>query len=163
MQLVAFQPKDYSLLIDWIDSEAFNLLWGGPIYQWPLTLKQIDTHLSRDDVSPLILIADGLIVGYIELFRVSDDEYRLCRVLVVDKNSRGKGYGKQLVQRSVEYIREHFTAKSISLAVFEHNESAVGCYQSLGFMSEKTEHYQPGFTDRPWPLLHMRLSLNCLQ
>ncbi len=159
MRFVAFESKDYSLLIDWIDSEEFNLLWGGPIYQWPLTLKQIDTHLSREDVSPLILIEGGLILGYIELLRVSEDEYRLCRVLVVDQNSRGRGIGKQLVQRSVDYIREHFTAKSVSLAVFEHNQSAVGCYQSLGFQTEKLENYQPEFTDETWVLLQMRLML----
>ncbi|MGF1761801.1 GNAT family N-acetyltransferase [Aliivibrio kagoshimensis] len=160
MQFLTFQPKDYSLLIDWIDSAECNLLWGGPKYQYPLTLEQISSFLSNDDVRPMVLTRDDTMVGYIELFRVSDDEYRLCRVLVVDKNSRGKGYGKQLVQRSVDYIREHFAAKSVSLAVFEHNQSAVGCYQSLGFISEKTEQYQPEFMDKPWPLLHMRLSLS---
>ena len=155
MQFVTFQLKDYSLLIDWIDSAECNLLWGGPKYQYPLTLEQISDCLCNDDVTPMVLTLDDTVVGYIELFRVSDSEYRLCRVLIVDRNSRGKGYGKQLVQRAVDYIKASSAVTTISLAVFEHNHSALSCYQSIGFLSAKVEQYQSEFCEEPWVLHHM--------
>lgn len=128
MHLIPFEMKHYPLLIDWVSDEEFSLLWGGPCYSWPITVEQISAHQARTEVSSFILVSDKNKIGFIELFKVNERHYRLCRVLVAVENSRGKGLGKQLVSLAMDRAKNEFGADKVSLGVFEKNERAISCY-----------------------------------
>lgn len=159
MHLEHFCTNDYNLLINWIPSEEFNYLWSGPIYKYPLTEQQIIEHVERSEVTPLLLKDNDKSIGYIELLQESRTSYRLCRVLIGEKSQRGKGYGKVLVELAVGYANSILNAKTVNLAVFEHNQKAINCYQSLGFEETGREGGLRSFNGEYWTLLYMSKSL----
>lgn len=62
----------------------------------------------------------------------SPDELRFGFV-IVDSKKRGKGYGKAMLQLGLQYAYEVYGARKVSLGVFENNETAYHCYESVGF------------------------------
>lgn len=159
MHLEKFTTMDYALLVNWISTEEFNYLWGGPIYEYPLTEQQIITHVTRPEVTPFILRHGDKNIGYIELLQESQTTYRLCRVLIGDKAQRGKGYGKVLVELAIDHAKSVLDAKKVNLAVFGHNKRAITCYQSLGFKVTNEETDLRIFNDQNWTLLYMTKGL----
>ncbi|EOG1965261.1 GNAT family N-acetyltransferase, partial [Vibrio cholerae] len=82
MNLEEFQESDFDLLIKWIDSDELNYLWGGPVYVFPLTYEQIHSHCSKAEVFPYLLKVNGRHAGFVELYKVTDEQYRICRVFI---------------------------------------------------------------------------------
>ena len=159
MKLVPFTRDDYPLIISWIPDEAFNLLWGGTLYHWPITIEQIAEHQKKKEVRSFILVHEDKKVGHIELYRISDDEYRLCRVIIAETLGRGRGYGKRLIRLAIAYAKQYLHAKTLSLSVFEQNENALNCYHSLGFQISSREEGTVIFNGEKWPFFRMNLSL----
>ena len=151
MELKAFTPADHALLLSWIPDADFALLWGGPRYQWPLDSAQITTYLDSEPVSAYLFVDDERPIGYIELAQKPDNQITLCRILIADPNSRGKGYGSTLIGLAIEKAKTAFGAVTVELGVFENNLGARRCYEKLGFVT-----YQQGNTiehkGERWPL-----------
>ena len=159
MHLENFKTIDYALLVNWIPTEEFNYLWGGPAYKYPLTEQQIISHVTRPEITPFILKHEDKNIGYIELLQESESTYRLCRVLIGDKYQRGKGYGKILVELAIKYAQTVQNATKINLAVFEHNQKAINCYQSLGFEVTNIEADFRLLNSQNWTSLYMTKAL----
>ncbi len=159
MHLVPFRARDYHLLIQWVPTESFNLFWGGPLYDWPLTVAQIQQHQQRDDVSAFLLVHAGQKIGFIELITETPEICRLCRVLIAEHCHRGRGYGRDMVRLAMVHAQRQLSAKLIRLAVFEHNLAAIRCYSALGFRVIARKAHSRYFDNRWWPLLQMELAL----
>jgi len=159
MYLAPFSEQDYQQLIDWIPDEEFNLLWGGTLYDWPITIEQIKQRQLRTQVTGFMVVADGSNIGFLELVKLSPAKCRLCQVLVARESHRGLGYGKSMLKLALDYAKRHFNAKQISLAVFEHNQAAVHCYHALGFEIVRRDTQGRNFNKQWWPLLEMELKL----
>ena len=78
-------------------------------------------------------------IGYLNL-RVMGDYGHLGRIAVV-KDERGKGYGKKLMDYSMNHFKNH-NSKNIGLYVETKNDVALNLYHKYGFI-EKYEswHY----------------------
>jgi RimJ/RimL family protein N-acetyltransferase len=75
----------------------------------------------------------------------------------VSPSHRGKGYGKEMLRLGTEYVKEHLTATRIDLGVFENNESARHCYESVGF-----KRYAERISELPigtWKCIDMEMFL----
>ncbi|UPR54612.1 GNAT family N-acetyltransferase [Vibrio cyclitrophicus] len=158
MELRAFGKEDYELLIGWIDSDKLNYLWGGPRFQLPLDFEQISRHCSQPEVLPFIFVVSGESAGYVELFKVAESHFRICRVFV-SNNFRGRGISKQMLGQLIELAKEKYTISVLSLAVFEQNTVARNCYESLGFSVTSYEVGTRSFEGEEWGLLHMEKRL----
>ncbi|SDH57293.1 Protein N-acetyltransferase, RimJ/RimL family [Vibrio xiamenensis] len=158
MELRAFEKDDYALLIDWIDSDQLNYLWGGPTFQFPLDYDQINQHCLKAEVLPFVCVVDGKNAGYIELFKVADGHYRICRVFVAN-DFRGRGVSKPMLKQLMELAKTQYSAHLLSLAVFAHNDVAKHCYQSLGFEVTSEEAGTRSFAGQAWRLLKMEKSV----
>ncbi|MCX4029145.1 GNAT family N-acetyltransferase [Endozoicomonas sp. SM1973] len=158
MQLVPFTSVSYSLLIEWIDNAELNYLWGGPVYVFPLSIEQIDAHLSKAGVYPFLFKVDSKEVGFIELVKESEECVRLCRIFIAPA-FRGLGYASHLIKLAIEYAKGELKAREITLAVFAHNHSAVKCYQSLGFNTYEVDENSRQFHAQKWSLLKMKLGI----
>lgn len=154
MELRAFGKEDYELLIGWIDSSKLNYLWGGPKFEFPLNSEQISQHCSQPEVLPFIFVVSGESAGYVELFKVDESHFRICRVFV-SNSFRGQGLSKQMLGHLIELAKEKFTTRVLSLAVFEQNLVARNCYESLGFAVTSYEAGTRSFEGEKWGLLHM--------
>ena len=158
MTLSRFSKHDYAQLISWINSEELNYLWGGPTYDYPLTNEQITDHCQQKEVSAFMLKLEGKNAGFIELFHVANNHYRICRVFI-DNKFRGQGLAKDMITSLLKIAKNDLTCDRISLAVFEHNEVAKKCYQSLGFNIIATELGTRSFKGKMWNLVRMEKSL----
>ncbi len=154
MELRAFDATDYQTLIDWIDSDKLNYLWGGPSFKFPLDHAQLNKHCSMPNVHPFMFEVDKQRAGYAELYRVSDTQLRVCRVFV-SLSFRGRGLATLMLQSLIEFAQDNFDAHELSLAVFEHNSIARHCYESLGFTVISQEQGTRSFEGENWNLLRM--------
>lgn len=158
MQLRAFVEKDQQLLINWIDSERLNYLWGGPSFLYPLTIEQVTEHCNKPEVFPFLFVNESSAVGYVELYKMAAGYLRICRVFVA-KEHRGKGYSKRMLSELIKLAKSQFNAKRLSLAVFEHNQAAKQCYLGLGFRITLKESNIRSFNGVEWKLLFMEKEL----
>ena len=158
MELRAFEKEDYEALIRWIDSDKLNYQWGGPNFHFPLNFEQISVHCAKPEVFPFILICDGKKAGYVELFKVSDSHFRICRVFIANA-FRGQGISKVMLTKLIELSRTQHHAQVLSLAVFERNTVAKNCYESLGFKVTSHESGTRCFENEVWDLLLMEKRL----
>ncbi|MEZ8140956.1 GNAT family N-acetyltransferase [Enterovibrio norvegicus FF-162] len=156
MLLVPFEAADAPQLCGWIPNARDNYLWGGPAFEFPITVEQVAAHLAKPEVRPFLFRHQGEAVGYIELYRVSATEYRLCRVLIAAENSRGQGWGKAMVSMALDVAFEEPKITTVSLAVFECNQIAVACYTALGFDLLQEETKTREFQEETWTLLRMQ-------
>ncbi len=154
MELRAFDTADYQTLIDWIDSDKLNYQWGGPNFTFPLDHKQLRTHCAKPQVYPFIFVVNDNRAGYIELYKVSDTHFRVCRVFVSNQ-FRGQGLAKLMLQQLIEFAQLSLNAHELSLAVFEHNNVAKHCYESLGFVVTSHEKGTRSFGGEVWDLVRM--------
>jgi RimJ/RimL family protein N-acetyltransferase len=159
MHLIPFTEQYHPLLVSWIPDEEFNLLWGGPLYTWPITIEQIASQQAQNEVSSFLLTDDGNIVGFIELIREDENSYRLCRIIIAAEAVRGRGYGKKLVELAIQHAQSTLGANNFNLAVFERNERAIHCYSSVGFQVTSREEKARQFQGQWWPLLRMEMTL----
>lgn len=158
MQLIDFTESDYPILINWICSEKLNYIWGGPLYTYPLTYEQIQNHCRKVSVYPYLFRVSGENVGYIELCKENEICYRICRVFIADQH-KGKSYSKHMLLMLIDKAKASFGAKTITLAVFEHNHVALNLYNSLGFQSVSTELFNLTDNNDPWQLVRMEKRL----
>lgn len=154
MSLVPFQPQHYNTLIDWIDSEQLNYLWGGECYTFPLTTEQIEGHCSKDVVLPFLFEYKGRYTGYVELYQERADCFRICRVLI-SSEYLGQGLSSKMLQALMDYAQTNFDISELKLGVFEHNQIARQCYQSLGFHVDSIEQGTRSYAGKPWNLVLM--------
>ena len=76
--------------------------------------------------------------------------------IIVDKEDRGKGRGKELVHISLKYAFESLMAKQVSLSVFMNNVRANMCYQKVGFRITATNETE----DEKWNSYTMECQKN---
>ncbi len=105
-------------------------------------LEAIDLELARDHSSIvrnggyIFTLCEGdEVVAACALFKDSDTEYELAR-MATKKSARGKGYGRQILDRALEKGRE-IGAKKIHLVSNTSLIPALHLYEEVGF---KTTH-----------------------
>ncbi|MFA6525680.1 MAG: GNAT family N-acetyltransferase [Patescibacteria group bacterium] len=103
-------------------------------------LKQI-----VDDHKNTLFVAekDGKILGCLTLivFRIPTGVRAWIEDVVVDKNERGKGIGKELCHTAIEKARK-LGARTVDLTSRPDREAANCLYQKLGFTKRETNVYR---------------------
>lgn len=156
-----FKNSDAGEIVNWLDDEEAVIKWSAGNYgHYPvLPEEMVKLYRSKEDCDnyfPMTAVSDGKIVGHCHFVYIDEDknEVRLCFV-VVNKNERGKGYGKKLVKAAVRYAVLFLGAKVVSLRVFDNNPYARKCYDSCGFMERKEKHSTFKFKDYEWGCTEM--------
>ncbi|CAH0539702.1 GNAT family N-acetyltransferase [Vibrio marisflavi] len=158
-ELADFLPKDFKLLINWIDSSELNYLWGGPKFEFPLTIEQLQQHYTQVQAKPFLLIVRNEAVGFCELYKVSKTEYRVCRVFVSPAH-RGKGYGAKILDLVISKAKNKYSSQRLLLNVFAHNKPAIACYEKLGFRTYDIVSDIRSFNGNNWDLVRMSINLS---
>jgi len=159
--LRAFEKPDYPLLISWINSEKLNRLWGSTTYSFPLTEQKIQEHCSKPEISAFLFLLEGKEAGFAELCRVSQGQYRICRVFIADEY-RGRGLSEVMLTELICLVENEYNCSELSLRVFAHNRAAIACYHSLGFITESIERGGSVHEGEQWDLLLMHKQLKPL-
>jgi RimJ/RimL family protein N-acetyltransferase len=145
IELEYFERPDFNQLIRWIDSPEFLLQWGGPQFDYPLNESQLEKYIenaNRDTSDTLVYKVihkeTGNVIGHISLGKIDmkNKSARIGKVLVGEKNLRGQGIGSLMVKELLKIAFEELKLHRVSLGVFDFNESAIACYEKVGFKKE---------------------------
>jgi len=160
MEIRKYIETDAFEIIKWINNEREFRLWCADRYdKYPIAPHDINDNYQKylnANFHPLTLVDNNKVVGHIILRNIDDDlsSFRLG-FIIIDSSIRKKGYGKKLINEAMEYARKYLNAKSFNLGVFVNNESALKCYESVGFVTEKIEKDAYKFYDESWDCLEM--------
>lgn len=85
-------------------------------------LDDVDYHCLH-----CFLFEKGRVIAYLRACVAEADVVTVGRVLTL---THGKGYGRILMEKSIEEIKKHFTCKRLTLHT---QKQAAGFYEKLGF------------------------------
>ena len=143
LRLRPYKAEDAKTIISWCRDEESFRKWTADRYdKFPITAddmnqKYIDNNgdcSEPDNFFPFTAFDEEGIVGHL-IMRYMNPEKTHIRFgfVIVDEARRGKGYGRQMLQLSLEYAFNIFKAEKVDLGVFENNPPAMACYKAAGF------------------------------
>ena len=93
-----------------------------------------DLDYSDQEANHLLLYKDNKLIGYSRVFApgIKYDAASIGRI-VTDLGFRGKGYGKDITQESIQFLKNNFPGSDISISA---QYRLVGFYEDLGFERE---------------------------
>jgi ribosomal protein S18 acetylase RimI-like enzyme len=125
------QPGDFETLVT-LNQEGFSI-----------SREEAEEFLKNrmENSNDITLIAEieGMPVGKIGL-KLEKDNVFIYGFSVMER-LRGKGYGRQILQQSIQYTQEVLKKKYNSLEVAAQNEGALHLYQSCGFVTARSIDY----------------------
>lgn len=164
LELMKREDLEKILLWNKDKDEDYLLQWAGPIYNYPLTLKQLEDNLSNANkensetfIYKIILQPDNQVIGTIELRKVDEKIGKICRFLI-DENYTGKGIGTQAIEEVLHLGFEKLGYEKITLGVFDFNSGAIKCYEKVGFVKEEFKEKARKSAKGYWNLYNMGIS-----
>ena len=93
-----------------------------------------DLDYSDQDANHLLLYKDNKLIGYSRVFApgIKYDAASIGRI-VTDLGFRGKGYGKDITQESIQFLKNNFPGSDISISA---QYRLVDFYEDFGFERE---------------------------
>ncbi len=162
IELTPFTDKDFGTLISWIDNEKSMLQFAGNIFTFPLTKNQLQNYLTDPNRNAFKVINkfDNSKIGHAEIYLEPNSNIaKLCRILIGEKELRGKGLGEMIVNELVRKAFEEYKVDSIELNVYSWNTSAIKCYKKVGFEINKNVTKISKIKDAVWEAINMTLNL----
>lgn len=121
--------ENAQLVCQWSNSlgKVFQEQWMGTKISFPLTIQVLQ------DLEGIFSIFDGQeFVGLIQKIRLEDSNLHIGRFFI-NPQKQGQGLGSQTLRKFVSLAFENEDIDSISLNVFESNQTAHNLYQKEGF------------------------------
>jgi RimJ/RimL family protein N-acetyltransferase len=143
LKIILMQQEDLPVLVNWAEDEKTLIQWCGPVFNFPLTIDQLDPYYSetlKECPSRYIFKAvkdDNIIAGMSELGAVDrrNGTASLCRIFV-DKNYRGNGFAELMITKILNFAFNELNLRRVELNVYSYNTPAFKCYEKLGFVRE---------------------------
>jgi RimJ/RimL family protein N-acetyltransferase len=160
--MIEFRPftnADYDELISWIDSEELLMQISGPNLSFPLTREQLTRNISEPNRRAYAIteILTGKMIAYAEIYVTSENIASLDKILIGDRNMRGKGIGQQIMKQLLFISFMILGTEIATLNVFDWNEPAIKCYEKAGFRINKEKTRSLEFKGVTWQVLNMCL------
>ena len=117
------------LVCQWSNSlgKSFQEQWMGTMIPFPLTIQILQ------DLEGIFSIFDGQeFVGLIQKIRLEDRNLHIGRFFI-NPQKQGQGLGSQALRKFVSLAFENEDIDTISLNVYEANQTAYNLYQKEGF------------------------------
>ncbi len=131
--IIRFEEKvtteNAQLVCQWSNflGKSFQEQWMGTMIPFPLTIQILQ------DLDGIFSIFDGQeFVGLIQKIRLEDRNLHIGRFFI-NPQKQGQGLGSQALRKFVSLAFENEDIDSISLNVFEANQTAYNLYQKEGF------------------------------
>jgi RimJ/RimL family protein N-acetyltransferase len=171
IELKHFTEEDIPQLISWIDTPEFLVQWSGTGFSFPLTYEQLIKYLKESNKERSAIHAykvthleSSKVIGHISLgsFNMHNRNARMCKVLIGEKEMKGKGLSPLIVNKLLNIAFEQFGLHKVSLAVYDFNTPALKLYQKMGFQIEGFireaskvgedywSYYEMSILDREW-------------
>ena len=99
-------------------------------------------YVYRNQCQPFGICADGKMVGYVMVIYDYDvPEYDIWHMMI-DESMQGRGYGREALERVIEYIATKPFGSSGRIALTCHKDNAIAqrLYESMGFSATGVEY-----------------------
>ena len=162
LRLEPFTPKDFSRLIHWVGTKRELIQFAGDLFTFPLSEDQLQEYLSQKKLAPkkIIHTESGEVIGHCEL-NFLNEHPRLSRILIGNKQKRGRGYGTKIIQLMIDAIQKEIPTKQVELRVFGYNTYAIKLYKKEGFVIQEKHTLQFQYAeDELWTNYYMIKQLN---
>lgn len=126
---------------NFIDAFNLNLGEGQEEFVSHPIRSLAQAYVYRDQCQPFGICADEKMVGYVMVIYDYDvPEYDIWHMMIA-QDEQGKGYGRQAMERVIEYIRTKPFGDSdrIALTCNKANPAALNLYKGMGFMPTGNE------------------------
>ena len=157
LRLEPFTPKDFSRLIHWVGTKRELIQFAGDLFTFPLSEDQLQEYLSQKKLAPkkIIHTESGEVIGHCEL-NFLNEHPRLSRILIGNKQKRGRGYGTKIIQLMIDAIQKEIPTKQVELRVFGYNTYAIKLYKKEGFVIQEKHTLQFQYAeDESWTNYYM--------
>ena len=104
----------------------------------------------------------GQAVGFFCYSVNTADNIGFLKFVIVDKTKRGKGYGKEMLNLTLQYAFQISGAKAVQLNVFNENTLAKQCYEKIDFVERKIDKDVFAYKDELWSRCNMIISKQSL-
>lgn len=94
------------------------------------------TSQLKDGYNYYMIKGNGKLIGYTGIHK--EENALFLSKLYLHKDSRGKGYARQVINFLVDICREN-SLKKIWLTVNRHNLSTIGAYEKMGFVKVREQ------------------------
>lgn len=166
IRLRPLKLSDSKAVAEWFPEERQFAMWSVGQFAYPLTAEQIAQHLrklelQKDAWSMAALDESGELVGHFMVKKADyETESAFLGFIVVNPLKRGKGYGKEMVAKAVQYAFEILGVENVTLNVIEENKAAYACYTSLGFRENGHTENMYQYKNEEWDVCHMLIQKN---
>lgn len=129
--------ENAQFVCQWSNSlgKPFQEQWMGTMIPFPLTIQILQ------DLEGIFSIFDGQeFVGLIQKIRLEDRNLHIGRFFI-NPQKQGQGLGSQALRKFVSLAFENEDIDTISLNVYEANQTAYNLYQKEGFDVVQTIEY----------------------
>lgn len=158
---------DYQYLEKWIDSERLHALWCANLIPYPLSKEGLEETLTGDAVkweaNAFVATENtGTPVGFFSYSVNHSENSGFLRYIVLDKEKRGVGLGRQMLVLALKYAFEITDVSLVSLNVFDVNEKARKCYAKVGFSEKSITENSFSFGNEKWGRCHLEIGADDL-
>lgn len=131
-----------------------------PNGKYPFTVEQV-VELSRVRKGLTVAVEGSEIIGFANLYNYEADKSAFIGNVVVDKNHRGRGLGKEIVLYMLNIAFNKLNLPEIKISVFSENTPAILLYSNLGFQPYGIEERKDPYNKRV-ALVHMRMKRSAI-
>ena len=140
-----FRERDVDRLVAWLDDESALFDLAGAELQYPLDRSQLATFPASGTTAahtlPFAAVRSAVCLdamGHAALTEIDPRRrsVRLGRVVVGDRDLRGRGFGRAIVRRAAAVAFEKLEVNRVWACVPTDNTPALRCLESAGFTSE---------------------------
>lgn len=123
------QLENAQLICQWSNTlgESFQKQWMGPKISYPLIVRSLQKLGGIFSI-----FAEEEFVGVIQKIKLEDKNLHIGRFLIAP-HRQGQGLGSQALRKFVSLAFENEDIDTISLNVYEANQTAYNLYQKEGF------------------------------
>ena len=159
IKLEPFTEKDFERLIAWVDNKELLMTIAGPYFSYPLTEEQLQAYLNdvKSYAFNIVNTEENTIIGHAELRESGNGIFKIDKLLIGDKASRGKGLCQPIMQLLTDHAFTQLRATTIELNVFDWNTAAIKCYERTGFVINVNETISFVVGEKVWTALNMSI------
>jgi aminoglycoside 6'-N-acetyltransferase len=127
---------DLDLLVGWLaDPEVYRWWEGRPLSQDEVT--DLYTGRRRPEVDPFIIEADGVAVGYLQVWQGTETSGGIDMFLV--PQARGRGLGPDAARAASRFLLDRRGWTEVTVDPLVDNLRAIGAFKRAGFTPEGEE------------------------
>lgn len=140
LRIRPYRRNDSRNIASWCKDTITFYQWSeGRLGDFPVSPERIEQAVSgridNERYFPFTAFDETGAVGFFTLRQPNKEVDELSfGYVILCPESRGKGYGKLMLQLGIKFAFELYGTSKVTLEVFENNPNAYHCYKAVGFI-----------------------------